>query len=460
MLTSPLIAGPLVLALFATAGVLTYRQSRLDGIPDVGDPFDVEAVGAVDVDPADNASSDYEAACSLLVNHSEPPGDVLYKVTSEGWQTRTPKVEQWLRDNEPALDRWLIGTKRDVYVRTQPKDLTMESWSVSAGDLIAIDRLCGLQSAETESLGDLDGAWDWHRALFRHSRHIEMFTTSVGRMMGAGAHNMVVRRIVRWAGDRRLTSSQLAQALADVRQDFEMTPPPSVMIQAEYFVTLDQLNRLDEVADGYRKFNMTFGVTGRPFPGKSELFLNNEPELTKRLLRHQVANLLKFIDEPEERHPAWLSCPVAYYDQSPTASDRFAEPSEFQAAVDRSPLAQTLLMKRGAARDSILREAARQRLLETVLAAELYRREQSVFPESLDELVEANLLSDVPVDPTSTSLDLIRYVRDPQNRKRAKVWTVGQNGVDDGGVFEVIDGYGPADTGYVIGERDSEPLPE
>ena len=58
VLTSPLVAGPLILAMLSATGILAYRQSRLDGIPDIGDPFDVEAIAAVDVDSTDNALSD------------------------------------------------------------------------------------------------------------------------------------------------------------------------------------------------------------------------------------------------------------------------------------------------------------------------------------------------------------------------------------------------------------------
>ena len=60
----------------------------------------------------------------------------------------------------------------------------------------------------------------------------------------------------------------------------------------------------------------------------------------------------------------------------------------------------------------------------------------------------------------SPSLEPVQYERDPENPQRAKVWTVGYNLVDDGGVFEVIPGTGPADTGYAIGEKDQATLPE
>ena len=214
-----------------------------------------------------------------------------------------------------------------------------------------------------------------------------MFGTPVDRGIGSAYHNQAAFGIVRWAGHRQTTAALLARALADVRDDFAMTPPPSVMIQAEYFVVMDQLNRFAETAENYRESADIWRSIGIEYPNDVELFLNNEPELTKRLLRHQAANLLKFIDEPDGHHPALLGCPLAYFDQLPAATDHYAEPAAFQAAVDRSPLAQILLIDQGDVDGFLSREAARQRILETVLAAELYRREQGSFPDSLEVLV-------------------------------------------------------------------------
>lgn len=456
ILSSPLVAGPLVLVMLVMAGVLAYRESRLDDVPDIGHPFDLEAVGTIDVDPADNALADYEAAARLLNRVAEPKSKDVDAVLDGTWEERTPGVERWLRDNESALNRWRKGTERDFYLRVQLKDLTIESHSISASDLIAIRQLCGLKAAESESHGDLEGAWAWHRALFRYSRHVGVFGTAIDRSMGAAAHGTAVDLIVRWAGNDDMTASQLARALSDVRNDYEMTPPRSVMVQADYFVTMDELNRLDELADWYREVFDSFSITGKRFPTDVELLLTNEPELTKRLLRHQVANLLAFVDQPHGRRPALLSCEVAYYAKSPSATDRFIEPALFQEAVKRSALAQFLLMKQSGAGSFTIQEEARQRVLETVLAAEQYRRERGAFPKTISALVDAGLMSAVPSDLTSPTFDPLGFERDPHDLQRAKVWTVGLNRVDDGGVFEFVDGPGPADFGYSIGVRLSE----
>jgi hypothetical protein len=50
----------------------------------------------------------------------------------------------------------------------------------------------------------------------------------------------------------------------------------------------------------------------------------------------------------------------------------------------------------------------------------------------------------------------LRYEREPDDSGRAKVWSVGQNGVDDGGEI-APDDYSVGDVGlWIGGESDSE----
>jgi hypothetical protein len=465
-LLSPVVGGPVALVIFVLAGLLMYRQSRLADIPDIGDPFDLETVAAMEVDPAANAAADYDAAFSMLDGSSEPDWEELDVLLSGRWDARTPQFDQWLRDNEPALDRWRKGTERDAYQQAPLKELTVENSMASVSDARTFSRLAALKGLQAESAGDLDGALDWHRAHFRFCRHIGMFGPPIERMVGAALHAKAADAIVRWAAADRLSGSQLATALVDVRSDYELTPPNSVRVLAEYFVTMDQLNRLQEVADAHRQveefvapYRETFGahgVEGRRFPSRSELLLANEPELTRRLLRHQVANLLTFIDQPRDDRPAILSCEAAYYDSQPTAVGQFLEPARFEKAVDGSALAKFLLMKVASGGSFTTREEARQGMLETILAAEQYRRVHGVFPVTIGDLVESDLIDEVPTDPTSPTGDPMRFERNPHDPQRAKVWTVGLNGVDDGGNFEVITGQGPADMGYSIGARETD----
>ncbi|MGN6368467.1 MAG: hypothetical protein ACTHN5_09420 [Phycisphaerae bacterium] len=65
----------------------------------------------------------------------------------------------------------------------------------------------------------------------------------------------------------------------------------------------------------------------------------------------------------------------------------------------------------------------------TLLAARVYRKEKGKYPESLSELVPA-YLAEVPVDPFAGDGRALRYRVDPRG---PTVWSVGENGKDDGG---------------------------
>lgn len=445
-LLSARIGLPFVIVLLVLSAVLGYRQSRLTGVTDIGPPFDLETYGHIDIDPAENAASDYEAAEKLLVSNPKAEVEDLDLVLEGGWHRATPDVKRWLQDNQAALDQWRIGTDKHQYLRIQLADLTLDNSVVSVSDSRTFMRLSRVAAARALDDGMPNDAWRWYRALFRFSRHTGMHGSVIDRLVGAGFHSAATEDIVRWAGNDSTTTSQIMTALADIRSDYLMTGPRSANIRAEYITENDQLHRLDEV----REFLNEFAFSQISPPSPPEMFFANEPELTERLLRHQVANLLRFVDLPREERPPMIPGDFIYFDAMPSESDGFLPPAEFQAAVERSLLAKLTLLGSGLNR-SIRREQTRQALLETALAAEWYRREQGEFPQRIEQLVDSGILSSIPFDPMSAPGDSILYQRDADDPQAAKIWSVGEDGFDDGGDLERVPYSGPPDTGYVIG---------
>lgn len=87
---------------------------------------------------------------------------------------------------------------------------------------------------------------------------------------------------------------------------------------------------------------------------------------------------------------------------------------------------------------AIDREAARDTVLLTVLALELFAREYGHFPEKLDELVP-DFLPTVPEDNHSPPKTPLRYRRDGDE---ALIYGVGENSTDDGGLFQKVEDIG------------------
>jgi hypothetical protein len=178
------------------------------------------------------------------------------------------------------------------------------------------------------------------------------------------------------------------------------------------------------------------------------LFVSHEPEVTRRLLQHELANLLPHIDKlPRDRPP--LASDVLYFDTTSIAAPSLLSTADFSARVKRSPVAHFVFLNRFAA-DFPVRELAYQSALEVTLAAECYRRVHGELPEDLSQLVEAGILTEVPDDPWSPVSAPLRYERDPSELTRARVWSVGKNRFDDGGRISPGDNLA-ADDGLWIG---------
>ena len=112
----PKIGIPLFLAVVILFGPFVYRQSRLAGLPDIGDPFDIEKFGTVEITDEENAFVEYNRASLPYA-----PGGVD-EVIEQGWSTATPAIRKWLDDNRDALELLKTGSKKPKALIGQPKD--------------------------------------------------------------------------------------------------------------------------------------------------------------------------------------------------------------------------------------------------------------------------------------------------------------------------------------------------
>lgn len=453
---------PVVVILLVTVSVFAYRALQLRGVPDIGHPFDVEEFGTINIDPADNAKADYEESLKVLSKLAEPDEEEIELVLKGNWSDATQEVQNWLRDDSLILEQWQSGTEINHYLIEQPEDLTTWNTMVSASEMQAISRLSRLAASQAESEGRFNEAWQWHRALFRYSRHLGMHSTLVSHQIGSSCHSMAVAGIMHWANNEFITADQLSRALEDIFEGNQLTALPSSRIRAEYFATLNEINRIEEMRATYKQVNerlkfakefmsvrFGFDFDSNRFPGSVEMYFTNEPELTKRLLQHQVANLLTFADLPLSDRPPLVEGDITYFDAVSDETE-FMAPTEFLNAASRSQYACLTLLKAGWNEQ----ERARQAMLEVILAAEWYRREHGTFPESLEEMVAAEMLSSVPIDPMSLKGGFVGFERNPENPLQAKVWCAGHNGTDEGGALDIRHASYFGDYGFKIGRTD------
>lgn len=400
---------PVAALLLAATGALMYRESRLAAIPDIGEPFDVEEFCQLSVEPAENAWLDYEAADALLVSTPHVKWEEIEATLGGNWSDATPAVRQWLADNQPALQRWRAGTAKDRSLRVPPAEATIESFAGGIEGQRTLMHLAQLESVRREGEGDLPGAWDCVRSLFRYSRHIGMYDTAIQRSIGIAGHQHAVTAACRWASRDDVTSEQLQKALENVRADYGMTTPLSAMIKFEYLIAIEISSQLEVLREA-QAWGKTFGNAERgPLP-RPVLFLMHEPEVSRRLLQHQVANLLQQIDEPSNSRPRVVH-DLTYFDSPALPGSGILSPAEFESESARAAFSDVLLLKHMPIANTV-REQSLQAALEVTLAAQRYRREFRELPERLSELVVAGFLPRIPMDPWGAPGAELRYERD------------------------------------------------
>src|SRR5262249_16742997 len=108
-------------------GLLPGRESSLNGLPDIGDPFDVDEFGEVAVPDDENAIVLYRQAAAALGRAPEPMWSDLAGFLRGKTSVPSPEVLSYLDENREALNLWRRGTERPRALYVRPKDLALDT---------------------------------------------------------------------------------------------------------------------------------------------------------------------------------------------------------------------------------------------------------------------------------------------------------------------------------------------
>ena len=199
------------IAAIVVGAVWICGMRSVDGLPDVGDPFDVaEARRPIDIPDSDNAYADYAAARGALARVPATLSKVDWaKLT---WTDAGPTVREYLEVNRPALLKWREGTERPGAIYNQPGQLAFDTLLPVVQDLRTFARLAALEGSRLEEQKKMDEAWTWYRGMLRSSRHVGMHGVIIERLVGARLHEMASGRILNWAADPRVDKVLLRRA--------------------------------------------------------------------------------------------------------------------------------------------------------------------------------------------------------------------------------------------------------
>jgi hypothetical protein len=386
--------------LVVACGVAIRRATCLIGLPDVGDPFDVEAFRAVRVPEDQDAFVLFRQATAKCRQMPEPP--MAYRRTGPfvNWLETDPKLREWTEANREALIPFQQGAERADGMG--PLTIDQDRASVLAMRLDWLVWLALLDASRLEDQGDMAAAWSRYRAILRMRAHVMRRGTAFDRYVVRQYSRGLQARVATWTTDPRTEVALIRQALTDVGA-CEPKPEWDVLsLKVDYLQMMRELDRPDGwVQQGdYEDRTIRLGDLQMPpnLAGSVQAarrFLIREPERSRRVLRLAFASWLIHAEDssPQSRKPAVraelkLNTHLSFYAVGPNAP---------AAASGLSPLdlANWLMTTRDAKLLLFqwfwpairISERRDHHALTIMLANELYHRERGTLPPSEQALV-------------------------------------------------------------------------
>jgi hypothetical protein len=407
------------LAVAASAFAIWWLNS-LNGLPDIGEPFDVAAFRAFRVPDDQNAFAFLRRAIEKLtpIRSWEGPYPDGPKFS---WSIANPKTREWAGENREALELFLQGADRPDAAMPAGDPITRRGFD-------NLDNVAFLEGSRRQESGDTAGAWECYRAVLRMITHIRRRGSPAQRYSAMKASVGLQRRITDWATDPRTTPAQLQTALDEVLKN---EPNPDWDISAIKYGYLELMRGIERPMPLIEE-EWTFGLgdmalspTIIEYLEAARRLLLREPERSRRVLRLLCAQYLAHQETHESppREPAvWAK---VYYltSTNPVTKGSYSVP--LYPVSPQAPAGARALPPQELARWLVATLDARQRVgdglewpwppdrlagrkayreLVIMLATELYHRERGSLPSS-DEALVGTYLKSLPGDRSPDVID-------------------------------------------------------
>jgi hypothetical protein len=419
----------LVIGLLIAAAVLEiYRGASMIGLPDVGDPFDVAEFRAFRV-PADQDAV-------VLLREAEQKLTRMPSLSNSVrrlgpiWSKAEPELRDWAAANRPLLEKFRQASERPDAILHSNFDRFDRFRYLNLGEFAW---LASLEGSRLEEQGDMAGAWNYYKAVFRMKVHVMRRGSTFERYVADQNCNVLRMHIASWAADRRTTSAMLRQALDDIKAGEPTPEGDAFSLKVDYLGLMNELDGEWGVVQHGDEEDQHIKIAGEELPPNLaqtiyavRRYYWNEPKRSRRVLRMVFANWLAHVEEKDPRHKkpaaravfsAWeRTASIPFYRVGPgvpLAARRLA-PEDLAERLVRAPDAKLLLS--GWLWTAIRTTERREyRELVVVLAGALYQRDHGNPPTS-DQSLVGRYLDQLP-DDGSDELDdgKAPTVRDPKS---------------------------------------------
>jgi hypothetical protein len=393
------------MGLAVAAGALAiWWLNSLNGLPDIGDPFDVAEFRAFRIPDEQNAFT--------LVRRANQKVTLMPLSLNMG----DPRLHDWFEANRPLVDLFIQAAECADGI-SGPEDV--DNWryypieSNWGGTLFAMTYIEGGRRADS---GNMAGAWDCYRAILRMYVHLRRRERLMIRVRADLHLGELQQRLAKWAGDPRTTIPQLRRALEEVVACRPRPEWDAFTLKREYLDLMQFLDGPVNPPSEQIEEELTYRLGDVELPADLRLRLHSikrqlarEPERSRRVIRLLFANWLAHVEntDPQRRRPAvrtrfyiaQRTANVALYPVSPDApaGARALSPQEVASwlvTTNDARVAFAVAAGHGALWPAVRQmEQRNYRELLVLLASELYHRERGTLPPSEDALVGTYLES-------------------------------------------------------------------
>jgi hypothetical protein len=402
------------LAVAATALAVWWLTS-LNGLPDIGDPFDVAAFRALRIPEDRNAFAFLRRADRVVTPWPDLPPAAGLSAPTVAWSEADPVLRAWVEANRPAIELFQRGAEQPDagHLAGDP------STEVNA-NFLSIPAL--LEGSRRQESGDTAGAWDCYRAVLRMAAHVRGRGSLEQRfrvdtfLLGRG---WLKKRLATWAADPSTTIPQLRGVLDEVLKTEPKSDGDSFAVKLGYLETMGLLDRpmdpfLREIEQewAYRLGDMQLSADNIRSIVAARRLLLREPERSRRVVRLLCANWLAHVETPGQRprRPAVRAVlkPISLvlYPVSPDAPAGARAPAPREVAswlVSTHDARLLILAVRPWSPDRHAYRRAHREIV-IMLATEIYHRERGSLPASDDALV-GTYLESLPDDGSADLAD-------------------------------------------------------
>ncbi len=409
----------------AAAALTIWWLTSLNGLPDIGEPFDVAAFRSFRVPDDQNAFTYLRRVNEKLTPIRGEKGayGTNHGARNFSWASASPMWREWAEANHEAFKLFQLGAR-------QPDASQGDEDSASRADPGRGMTLASIEGSRRQESGDTAGAWECYRSVLQMITHCRRRGSMVQRYEGRRANRWLHYQLTDWAANPKTTIAQLHVALEEVLKN---EPNPDWYIAAVKSGYLELMHAIErpmpvsaqQQLEGewtLRLGDMTLSPAMIDYIETARRFLLREPERSRRVLRLLCASYPAHA-EARERPPSapavWArftyqtstnpirtgKITVPLYPASPEAPDEArALPPEKLAGWLVSTLharlevvsshnqlwpwpPERMVDGRGDA------DRTAHRNLVIMLATELYRRERGGLPPSEEALVGTYLKS-------------------------------------------------------------------